>query len=205
MKKLTIGLSLAALTLAGGTLAAQTAPAQNGAPHGDWANKTMTRADAQAHAAQLFAKFDANHDGKLDAADRAAHQAQMFDRIDTDHNGAISRDEFVAMHQRGAMGGAGMHGMDRGAGGMDHGHAMGGHRLGGHGMGGHGSMAKMADTNGDGAISRDEFVAAAVKHFDGVDTDRNGTITPAERQAAHASMKAKWQARRGAATPPPGE
>lgn len=202
MKKLTIGLSLAALTLAGGTLAAQTA-----APRGDWANKTMTRADVQAHAVQMFDKLDANRDGKLDAADRAAHEGQMFDRIDTDHNGAISRDEFLAMHQRGAMGGHGMPGMDAGAEGAGHGR-MGGRPMGGHGdraMGGHGMMARMADANGDGTITRDEFVAGALKHFDMADADHNGTITAAERQAAHAAMGGHRRRGGDMAPPPPGE
>ncbi len=206
MKKFAIGLSLAALTLAGGTLAAETTQMR-----GDRAAKPMTRADAQTHAAQLFDKFDINHDGRLDAADRTARQGRMFDRIDTDHNGSLSREEFLAMHQRGAMAGRAMAGMGRGgdgAHGAKHG-GMGGHRMGRQGMGGGMSgrsmMGKMADTNGDGALTKDEFVAAALKRFDMTDSDHNGTIAPAERQAARAQMKAQWEARRGADAPtPPG-
>lgn len=205
MKKFAIGLALAAVTLAGGALAAETVPAR-----GDWANKTMTRADAGARAAKLFDKFDANHDGKIDPADRAARQGLMFDRVDTDRNGSLSPDEFIAMHQRGAMAGHGMAGMNHGPDGMDgmkH-HGMGGHRMGGRdragGMGDRAMMRRMADANGDGALTKAEFIGAALKRFDMTDTDRNGTVTAAERQAAHARMQAQRDARGDADAPRPG-
>jgi Ca2+-binding EF-hand superfamily protein len=75
---------------------------------------------------------------------------------------------------------------------------MGGHRMGkgGHGGAMMGMLGKMADTNNDGAITQAEFTAAALKHFDTIDADHNGTVTAAERQAARADMKAKWQQRR---------
>ena len=45
----------------------------------------------------MFAKMDANKDGKIDPADREAHdRPPMFDRIDTNKDGAITRDEFAA-------------------------------------------------------------------------------------------------------------
>jgi Ca2+-binding EF-hand superfamily protein len=197
MKKSMIGLSLAALTLATGALAAP-----DGALRGNRAARTMTRADAQAHAAALFDRMDVNRDGKLDAADRAAREGQMFDRIDTDHNGSLSRAEFDAMHQRGPKG-AGMAGMDHGPDdmkGKKHGR-MGADRAGGHGMG------KLADANGDGTVTRDEFVAGALTRFDTADADHDGTVTPAERQAAHGRMKgADWWGKpaRDASPPPPG-
>jgi len=193
MRKLTLSIAAATLATAGVAIAA---PAMM--PKGD-----MTRAQAQTMAAEHFAKMDVNSDGKIDSADRAAKQARMFDRIDADHNGAISREEFTAMHARGDRAGGGHAGMA----GMDHGSADGqrAHRMGGHGKRGHGAMgghmkmmAKMADTNNDGAITQAEFSAAALKHFDTVDTDHNGTVSVAERQAAHAAMKAKWQAGKAA-------
>lgn len=181
MRKLTLSIAAATLATAGVAFAAP----------GMMPKADMTRAQVQATAAEHFAKLDVNSDGKLDTADRAAMQAKAFDRIDADHNGAISRDEFTAKHA----------GREHAAGeGRKRGHRMGG----GHGMpghrDGHGGMAlaKMADTNGDRAITQAEFSAAALKHFDTVDADHNGTLTQAERQAAHAAMKAKWQAGREA-------
>jgi Ca2+-binding EF-hand superfamily protein len=140
-----------------------------------------TRAEAQTHAAEMFAKLDGNKDGKLDPADRGAHMGTMFDKLDTDKDGKISREEFAAHH-------AGS-GMKDGAGHGDKSHRMG--MGGGHGRGGkmvH-AMAAMADTNKDGAVSQAEFSAAALGHFDKADTDKNGTLTPEERRAAHQQMR----------------
>ncbi|HZZ93270.1 MAG TPA: EF-hand domain-containing protein [Usitatibacter sp.] len=59
---------------------------------------------------------------------------------------------------------------------------------------GQGPMARLraADTNGDGLISRDEAKALPrlAKHFDQIDTDRNGQISPEELKAAHQKMRA---------------
>ena len=195
MRKLTLSIGAALLATAGVAVAA---PQIAGHMQAD-----MTRAQAQAMAAEHFAKMDANGDGQLDSADRAARQAKVFDRIDADHNGAISRDEFAAMHgQRGQRGEgvrAGRHGM----GGADMPRArMGGHRGGHGGHGGFGGgmgLAKLADANNDGAVSQAEFTAGALKMFDTADADRNGTVTQAERKAARDAMKAKWQQRRASA------
>ncbi len=190
MRKLTLSIAAATFATAGVALAA---PGMGGhqMPQGD-----MTRAQAQAMAGEHFAKMDVNADGKLDKTDREAMRAQMrtkmFDKFDADNNGAISKSEFEAMH-RGRPEGA-REGRRGDRAGMA-GHRMGGKR--GHGLR-HGGMAKMADTNGDGAIDQAEFTAAAMKRFDRVDADQNGTVTQAERTAAREAMKAKWQERRAA-------
>ena len=63
------------------------------------------------------------------------------------------------------------------------------------GKGGHGHMAerlKAADTNGDGLISRAEAQAALprlAKHFDQIDVNHDGQISPEELKAAHQAMK----------------
>ena len=59
-------------------------------------------------------------------------------------------------------------------------------------------MMKRAVTDGDGAISQAEFTAGALKMFDAADADRNGTVTQAERKAAHDAMRAQWKAKREA-------
>lgn len=174
MKKITIGLSLLALGLAGTAFANH-----HGAGTDPLGDKDLTKAEFVTKHGEMFTKMDANKDGKLDQADRAAHHGQMFDKLDTDKNGSISRSEFDAAHQN-RRGGEGMK--------REHG-----------GRGG--KMAKMmlhmADANKDGAVSRDEFMAGATRHFDMMDANKDGKLTKAERQAAHQKMRGKMGGKRG--------
>ena len=214
MKKIAIGLSLAAMAVAGTALAEQAmSPGMRGA--------TVARADALARAAQMFDRLDVNHDGKLDPADREARKSAMFDNIDTNKDGQISRAEFMAMRPMGGghmgghpMGGPGMGGEHKDS---DH---MGGPDMGGPGMGrghmgrpGMGGMGgkmlmRMSDANRDGTVSKDEFMTAAASRFDTADTNHDGSLTPAERQAArqamHERMRSMMQRRMGGdgAVPP---
>ena len=177
MKKVALGLTAAALAVAGTAYAEQSMRPK---PDAD-GNGIVTRAEMQAHSVQMFAKLDANKDGKIDPANRAARQAAMFDSIDSDKNGQISRAEFTAHHGPGHR----MHG--------EGGEGRGGR--GGHGD--HGMMGRMADTNNDGAVSQAEFTAAAAQRFDRIDANKDGQITAEERQAAHASMRERWREHRG--------
>ena len=187
VRTLTLSIATAALATAGVALAA---PGTGGhrMPQGD-----VTRAQAQATAAERFAKMDVNSDGRLDRADREARRLQMFEWMDADNDGSISKAEFAAMHAQ--RGDGAREGRRAGA----DGHHMRGKRSGHRGAG---MMARMADTNNDGAISQAEFTAAALKRFDRADADGNGTVTQAERTAARAAMKdqmqARWQERRAA-------
>ena len=179
MKKTLIGLAL--LTTAAAGVAIAQVPPPGGDPMGD---KTVTKVEAQAKAAEMFAKMDTNNDGKLDQADRAAHRAQMFDRLDSNKDGTISRAEFAAAHS-GKEGDAKRPGERR----------MG--KRGGQ-MGG-AMMTRMADANKDGAVNRDEFVAAHTRMFDMADANKDGKLTPEERKAHHAQMRQKMGGKRGGA------
>lgn len=186
-RKITL-LSLGAALIAAPVLAA---------PGGD-RNATQTRAEAQARAAEMFARMDANKDGKLDTADRAAkrteRQAKMFERLDADKDGNISKAEWD------------QHGADRAAKRAERGEkrteagegkrAMRGH----HGKrGGHRGMMMMgkADTDGDKTISQAEFQTAALARFDAADANKDGQVTPEERKA----QRDAWRAKRGGAAP----
>lgn len=160
-------------------------------------NATQTRAEVQTKAAEMFAKLDANKDGKLDAADRAAkraeRQAKKFARLDADGNGSISKAEW---DQQGADRAAKR--AAAGEAGQGKRHAMRGH----HGKrGGHHGMRMMgkADTDGDKAISQAEFQTAALARFDAADANKDGQVTAEERKA----QRGAWRAKRGAAPAAP--
>lgn len=200
MKTIAIGLSAAALMLAGGgAYAAQGQGTRWGDADG---NGVLTRAEAQTQAAARFGRLDQNKDGKLDQADRQlareARKTRMFERLDTNKDGQITKAEFTA--DRGPANGARrMASAEQGAvkqDGVKHdGRGRGGHRWGGRGghRGGGMMMGKMADANNDGAVTQAEFAAAALKRFDTIDANKDGQVTKEERQAAREQMKAKWQ------------
>lgn len=205
MKIVYLGLPLVALALAGAAYAENAAPKMQ---HGG--DRTVTRAEAQTHAVQMFTKMDVNKDGKLDPADREAHRAARFDRMDTNKDGQISRSEFAATPAPPAAGGDAMEHGGMGHGGKAHGRMMGGGK-------GHGRMAmmmlRMADANKDGAVSQAEFTDGALKHFDMADANKDGRVVPQERQAAHAAMRQHMQGMMGGRhggghhmpPPPPGQ
>jgi Ca2+-binding EF-hand superfamily protein len=60
---------------------------------------------------------------------------------------------------------------------------------------GRGGMARMMDTNGDGEVSKDEFIAMTLRRFDMMDTNHDGQLTKAEREAAFAAMRARMEER----------
>jgi Ca2+-binding EF-hand superfamily protein len=47
------------------------------------------------------------------------------------------------------------------------------------------------DTNGDKVVTRDELLSGVTKHFDLADANKDGSVTPAERQAAHEKFAAE--------------
>jgi len=191
-KKLTF-LTVGAALLAVPVLAAP------GGPKGDAdGNGTLTRSEAQSHAAEKFAKMDANKDGKLDASDRAAKrtamQAKMFDGLDANKDGSISKAEWD-QHSADRAAKRGEKRADAGEGKR----GMRGHH--GRRGGDHGMMMGRADADGDKAVSLAEFQTAALARFDAADADKDGQVTAEERAAQRQAWKAKageWRAKRGA-------
>ena len=61
----------------------------------------------------------------------------------------------------------------------------------------HGKFLKKLDTNGDGAVSKDEFMSKQEEHFSKMDADGDGSVTADEMKAAKKEMKAKWKEKHG--------
>lgn len=59
-----------------------------------------------------------------------------------------------------------------------------------------GKMFEKHDTNGDGVISKDEFLGHAQERFSKMDADGNGEVSKEEAKAAHEKMREKFQERR---------
>lgn len=181
MTKYLIGAALTAL--AGAALAQAPAPGQG-------PDRVMTRDSVVAKVREHFTRMDTNRDGFIAQDEMAAMRgqrmgpdgqrmamrdpAQAFDRLDSNKDGVLSRDEFAAGRamrgERMAMGKSG-----------------GKHRMGGM-M--HGRMLAMADADKDGRVSLAEAQAAAVRHFDMMDSNRDGTVTADERRGMRERMRA---------------
>jgi hypothetical protein len=60
----------------------------------------------------------------------------------------------------------------------------------------HFDMFTMQDTNKDGVVTQDEFLAFNKARFAENDADHDGKVTKEEVQAHREQMKEKWQAKR---------
>lgn len=208
MKKVTLAVSAAVLAVGGVAYAQMSDSKPKFDTDGDG---VITRAEAQTAATTMFAKLDANKDGKLDKSDREAHRGEMltkrFEMLDTNKDSSISRQEFMAAKgpdhdgMRGPGGpdkdGHGEHGKPGGPDGpgMEGHHRMHRAHRGGMMM----MMMKTADADNDGAVSQAEFTAAANKRFDTADADKDGKITKEEHDAAHQKMKETWKIKKAQA------
>ncbi|SEJ06209.1 EF hand [Sphingomonas sp. OV641] len=197
MKRLLIAAALSATTLAGVAVAQNPAPSAAMAKRGPAAADTngdgiVTRTEASAAADALFARFDANRDGKISADERRGRRGadapdmtqqqfreramKRFDLADANKDGRI--DQAERQNMRGKRG-------DHRRGGIMH------H---GGGKGGMGMMMR-ADANRDGILTKAEATAAAAAMFDRADTNKDGRIDQAEQEAARAQMKNRMGAR----------
>jgi Ca2+-binding EF-hand superfamily protein len=112
------------------------------------------------HAAQKFEERDANDNGVLERSEVARMPQDFFDRLDTNKDGSLSPTELQAMK------------------GMHHG------RKGGE----EGDKKWSADTDGDGNVSKAEFLAKAKQMMTKFDANGDGKVTQQEAEAARAKF-----------------
>ena len=177
------------------------------------AMKAPTRAEVLDRMRMIFTRLDANRDGYLTKTEAVAGRAlikgqrqqrsdavrpgqrrrvvmdrgAMFDRLDINGDGVISRGEFAnapARQQRRVVIGTDRNGDGRPDRAM---RRQGGMRVAGMRLGGR--MFEQADINRDSRVSLNEATGAALRHFDMVDANRDGTLAPDERRQMRERMK----------------
>ena len=172
----------------------------------------------QHHQKADFAKVDANQDGKITKDEAKGGLLKHFDKIDSDANGSISTTEFAAMERMHK--GKGNHKLDFGTIDVNNDsqitkdEAKGGllkhfdkidsdangsisttefaamermHK----GKGNHKLDFAQVDANSDGVITKEEVKGRLLKHFDKIDTDKNGSISATEFSAMEKMHKGK--------------
>jgi hypothetical protein len=188
MKKFTILAGVALLATAGAA-SAQPADGARGQRNVD-----LTRQQIIERTDQRFEKLDLNNDGRVTAEEAQQARAQRseqraeraFERLDLDRNGSIERVEFEQ---------ARAHRAERRA---ERGERRGGRHMARRGQRAHGIRAERLFRE-QGFITREQFQERALVRFDRLDTDRNGTVTVAERQERFEQRRERRQARRNRA------
>ena len=195
---------IAATALLAGTVAlAQPVPPTPPAP--PIVDHVMTRADTVQMVRDHFARFDSDRNGAITTAEMSALHGMYpggarqgengrrmmgrmgdpnaaFDRLDANKDGAISRDEFAKGRQMRIEKRVVMSEKIKEAGNDGKPGAAPMHRMGG------ARMIVMADADKDGRITLSEAEAMALKHFDRMDANHDGQVTPDERGNRHRMM-----------------
>lgn len=125
------------------------------------------------HAMMMLRAADANGDNSITQAEVDTLQAEMFAWMDRNEDGFLDDADRSPMHAR-------MQAIRAEQGGMAGGR---GARRGDRGPGGGAGMTQ-ADADGDGRVSRAEFLGREDRMFGMLDADENGVVTPEELDAA---------------------
>jgi Ca2+-binding EF-hand superfamily protein len=123
------------------------------------------------HYARLFAHLDAGHKGYIAPADVEARAAARFDRLDRQRKGYITLEDWTASLHRS---------LDRAS--EDQWPRL--ERA----LQRYEAVFKTLDHDGDGKVTKEEFVAGSRVRFAAADTDHDGKITLDELRAARGRL-----------------
>ena len=123
---------------------------------------------AGAAAAAVAQPLDKNvEQPDLTRSEAIARADGLFDRFDLNHDGVVTRDEAERLGRKLML--------QRAATGRDPAHGLGGHTL---------RFLKHRFAGVD-AVTKQQFEDAMLEHFDQMDSNHDGILTAAERDAAH--------------------
>jgi EF hand len=135
---------------------------------------------AQSPGSHFFETWDANSDGAVTLAEAEERRTSIFASFDANEDGFLVleetklMDEMQANEQKTKQDGKG-HGMGQGKG-NGQGKGMGKHA--GGGEAGHGPNGHMGfDTDGDGKVSKAEFIGTTKDWFAKFDSNSDGSVT----------------------------
>ena len=126
------------------------------APRRDWAE-------------YYLARVDLDNKGYFTLEDAKRYASAQFDRLDVDHDGVVDHDEFVASLKRS----------------IDRSNSPDRKTRLERELTRRETLFHTLDQKGDGKLTKDEYLAATVQHFNDLDADKTGKITPRELRAAH--------------------
>jgi Ca2+-binding EF-hand superfamily protein len=126
-----------------------------------FAQSTLPPAAKRDWADYYLARVDTDNKGYITLDDAKRYAAAQFDRLDVNHSGIVDHDEFVASLKRAVERASTLDRQEKMQRALER----------------RETLFHTLDQKGDGKITKEEYIAAAVQHFNELDIDKTGKVT----------------------------